>query len=50
MNVALHEKLLRQGVGHDFLTRPGAHTGEYWGSSLPHQLLFFRSYFDRAGK
>ena len=50
VNVALHEKLLRQGVGHDFLTRPGAHTGEYWGSSLPHQLLFFRSYFDRAGK
>ena len=50
VNVALHEKLLRQGVGHDFLTRPGAHTGEYWGSSLPHQLRFFRSYFDRAGK
>ncbi|MCI7139563.1 alpha/beta hydrolase-fold protein [Alistipes sp.] len=48
VNMALHEKLLKQGVGHDFLTRPGAHTAEYWAASLPHQLLFFRAYFDRA--
>ena len=44
--MVLHEKLLKQGVGHDFLTRPGAHTAEYWAASLPHQLLFFRAYFD----
>ena len=46
VNMVLHEKLLKQGVGHDFLTRPGAHTAEYWAASLPHQLLFFRAYFD----
>lgn len=47
VNVALHEKLRAQGVGHDFVTRPGGHTGEYWSNALPYELLFFRRYFDR---
>ncbi|HBL69933.1 alpha/beta hydrolase family protein [uncultured Alistipes sp.] len=50
VNVALHEKLLRMKVGHDFLVRPGAHTWEYWAGSLPYQLLFFERYFERAAQ
>lgn len=47
VNVALHRKLLRMKVGHDFLVRPGDHTGDYWAEALPYQLLFFERYFRR---
>ena len=29
VNQAFHHKLLERGVMHDFIVRPGAHTGEY---------------------
>lgn len=41
VNLNLHEQLMRQGVGHDFLVRPGAHNAAYWSASLPCQMLFF---------
>ena len=43
----LHEKLMRRGVSHDFLTRPGEHNSAYWSNSLPYQVLFFHRYFQR---
>lgn len=49
VNEALHEKLRALGIGHDFVIRPGAHTGAYWSNSLPYQLLFFHRYFERGG-
>ena len=45
VNLNLHEKLLKLGVGHDFQVRPGAHNGAYWSISLPSQLVFFDRYF-----
>ncbi len=45
VNNRLHEKLLAQGVDHDYLTRPGIHEGSYWSVSLPYQALFFHRYF-----
>ena len=36
---------MRQGVGHDFLVRPGGHTAAYWSTSLPYQMLFFQRWF-----
>ena len=42
VNTNLHEQLMRQGVGHDFLVRPGGHTAAYWSTSLPYQMLFFQ--------
>ena len=45
VNDRLHEKLLAQGVEHDYLTRPGIHDGVYWSTSLPYQALFFHRYF-----
>ena len=47
VNNRLHDKLLAQGVDHDYLTRPGIHDGVYWSGSLPYQVLFFHRYFER---
>lgn len=40
-NRDLHRLLLENQTPHDYTERPGAHTWEYWGNSLPYQVLFF---------
>ena len=45
VNQAFHQKLLERGVMHDFIVRPGAHTGEYWSNSIDYQILFFLKFF-----
>lgn len=45
VNLNLHDKLLKLGVGHDFQVRPGEHNAAYWATSLPSQMLFFYRYF-----
>lgn len=40
-NRELHRRLVYAKVQHDYTERPGAHTWEYWGNSLPYQVLFF---------
>lgn len=45
VNQAFHQKLLERGVMHDFIVRPGAHTGEYWNNSIDYQILFFLKFF-----
>lgn len=50
VNNALHAKLMKLGVGHDFLVRPGGHTFAYWANSLPYQMLFFQRYFQQQAK
>lgn len=44
-NRALHQKLLRLGIDHDYTERPGGHTWDYWRNAIAYQLLFFRKYF-----
>lgn len=44
-NRALHEKMLRLKIPHDYTERPGKHNWEYWETSIPHQLVFFSQYF-----
>ncbi|AYD49339.1 alpha/beta hydrolase [Arachidicoccus soli] len=44
-NLALHKKLLYDKIDHDFLTRPGSHTWEYWAGSVQYELLFIHNYF-----
>jgi predicted alpha-1,2-mannosidase len=46
VNTELHEKLLAAKIPHDFISRPGAHTWNYWGSSVEYQLLFFHHFFE----
>ena len=47
VNRALHARLLSLGIDHDFTTRPGGHTDQYWSNSLDYQLLFFKKFFNK---
>lgn len=46
-NKALHEKMLRLKIAHDYIERPGGHSWSYWANSIQYQLLFFSNYFNR---
>ena len=49
-NHALHEKMLRLKIPHDYIERPGKHDWPYWANAVRFQLLFFRNYFDKYVK
>ncbi len=46
VNKALHNRMLSLGIDHDFTTRPGGHTNEYWKNALDYHLFFFKKFFD----
>lgn len=45
VNCNLHNKLLKEGIPHDFITRPGRHNWTYWKNSIKYQMLFFSNFF-----
>ncbi len=45
VNERLHAKLLERNIPHDYITRPGGHTWEYWATAIPYQFLFFTNFF-----
>lgn len=47
VNENLHKTLVAAGIPHDYTSRPGAHTWEYWNNSLMHHLLYFSEAFNR---
>ena len=49
VNKDLHKRLLGLGIDHDFTTRPGGHTSEYWGNSIDYHILFVEKYFRKNG-
>ena len=48
MTKAVHQKMLKLKIPHDYIERPGRHDWFYWSRSVRYQLLFFREYFSRA--
>ncbi len=46
VNKALHEKMLKLKIKHDYIERPGIHDWNYWTNAIKYQLLFFKNYFD----
>lgn len=48
VNCNLHDELVRRKIPHDFTSRPGAHTLEYWANAIDYHLLFFLKYFKGA--
>lgn len=44
-NNRFHQALMKQGIDHDFIVRPGGHTRPYWHNALPYQLQFFSRHF-----
>ncbi len=49
MNRAVHEKMLKLHIPHDYTERPGEHNWNYWNTSIDYQLLFFKMHFDKEG-
>ena len=41
VNCNLHNKLLAEGIPHEFTTRPGVHNWVYWMNAIKYQFLFF---------
>ena len=45
VNNNLHEAMLKAGIPHDYIVRPGNHNWKYWCNSIDYQLLFFAKFF-----
>ena len=45
VNCNLHDKLMKEGIPHDFYLRPGKHNWTYWLSSIRFQVMFFNDCF-----
>ena len=43
VNSQLHNKLLEAKIPHDYISRPGTHSYQYWANALPYQLMYFKS-------
>ena len=43
-----HNKLMKEGVPHDFYIRPGGHKWSYWSNSIKYQMLFFSNCFSKV--
>ena len=50
MNLAVHQKMIKLGIRHDYAERPGGHDWKYWKNSLKYQLVFFSDYFNSGKK
>lgn len=48
VNCNLHAKLLKEGIPHEFYSRPGSHNWTYWLNSIKYQVLFFSDCFAKA--
>lgn len=46
VNVGFHEKLSKNKISHEFISRPGGHTWEYWRNSIPHHAAFMHTFFN----
>ena len=47
MTKAVHEKMTKLKIAHDYIERPGKHDWPYWANAVEYQLLFFKNYFDK---
>lgn len=45
VNNNLHRELLKRGIDHDYIVRPGVHNQPYWKNAIEYQWLFFRKFF-----
>lgn len=47
VNRDFHSELLKAGIPHDYIERPGKHTMTYWANSVLYHLLFFNEIFNK---
>ena len=50
VNKNFHEELLKNKIPHDYISRPGGHSGAYWNNSVLYHLLYFNEAFKKAAK
>jgi hypothetical protein len=48
MNVDFHNKLQSLGVPHDYITRSGTHSVQFWTVCLPKAIVFASKYFTES--
>lgn len=48
MNRAVHEKMLKLQIPHDYTERPGEHNWKYWDNAIDYQLLYFKKHFEKG--
>lgn len=41
VNNNLHQRLLERNIPHDYISRPGGHTWDYWRNAIEYQVMFF---------
>ena len=44
-NREMRRRLLEAGFQHEYTERPGEHNGDYWGSAVDFQVVFFHKFF-----
>lgn len=50
MNRAVHEKMQKLNIAHEYTERPGNHDWKYWSNAIDYQVLFFTKHFKRMLK
>ena len=50
VNDNLHRSMVEKGIPHDYISRPGNHSRDYWNNSIQYQLLFFDNQFKKTSK
>ncbi|TCK84968.1 alpha/beta hydrolase [Albibacterium bauzanense] len=48
-NRALHERLVYNGIPHEYIERPGKHEWPYWENALYYQVLFMHKVLEENG-
>lgn len=44
-NKALHNKMIKLKIPHEYIERPGNHNWEYWRNAIKYQLFYFANFF-----
>lgn len=47
VNRQLHQRLMEQGISHDYIEREGGHSWDYWSNSIMYQLFYFNRFFKK---
>ena len=50
MNRAVHEKMQKLNIAHEYTERPGNHDWKYWSNAIDYQVHYFSKHFKRMLK
>lgn len=50
VNHKLHSEMKYRNIPHDFISRPGGHTWDYWANAIKYQLLYMSEHFKNVNK